>query len=165
MQLIKRLPEEKRPWLPDYWIYMPSTTRKIVYAVLFESLAVVISTFMFAYMAQAGTEESFVLSVLVSLIALTWNFTFNTAFEFIEDKLGFKRTPFVRCVYSFLFEGGLVAACVPLYMFWYDMGFLQALGMELSILVFFLVFTYVFSLTFDSFVLRKIGNRKELAAE
>lgn len=163
MQLIKRRPEEKRPWLPDYWIYMPSTIRKIVYAVLFESLAVVISTFLFAYMADAGSKESFVLSVLVSLIALTWNFAFNTAFEFIEDKIGFKRTPFVRCIYSFFFEGGLVAACVPLYMFWYDMGFLQALGMELSILVFFLVFTYVFSLTFDSFVLRKLRDQDEEA--
>lgn len=60
----------------------------------------------------------------------------------------------VRVLHTLGFEGGLVLLLIPLFMWWYSVGVLTALAMEAALLLFFLVYTFVFTWIFDLLVLR-----------
>ncbi|MDH4866286.1 PACE efflux transporter, partial [Alcaligenes nematophilus] len=71
-------------------------------------------------------------------------------FEHWESRQAVKgRSLLRRSVHAISFEAGLVIAIVPLYMWWYQVGLLEALRMEVAILVFFLIYSFIFSWTFD----------------
>ena len=66
-----------------------------------------------------------------------------------KDEEAKKRTLLIRSAHALGFEGGLVLICLPLYMIWYDVGLIKAFMMEAALLLFFLVYTFVFTLGFD----------------
>lgn len=159
VQIIKRTPEESKPYLPGFWICFPERIRRIVYVLTFELLAICLSSLLLVYFADGGHGESLVVAAAGSLIAITWNYIFTTIFEYAEERFKLQRTLFVRVMHTLLFEGGLVAIAVPLLMWWYDLGFWEAFELEIGLLVFFLVFTFAFSWAFDSLVARKVFKR------
>ncbi|RRH72191.1 PACE efflux transporter [Falsigemmobacter faecalis] len=129
---------------------LPATQRRLVYVALFESLAIVLSTLLLNLLSKDDSHSSLPVAVAVSVIAVVWNFVFNTGFEAAERRFGIThRSLLVRVVHAAGFEGGLVLFTVPLFMLWYQVGVIDALVMEAAILVFFLVFTFVFTLAFD----------------
>ena len=129
---------------------LSANLRRLVYVALFESLAIIFSTYLLKAFAHGETSGNFAVAVAISVIAVIWNFLFNGFFEWGERKLGLRgRSLVVRMVHSIGFEGGLVAFTVPLLMVWYRISFMAALQMEAAILIFFLVFTFVFTWVFD----------------
>ena len=54
-----------------------------------------------------------------------------------------------RVAHAIGFEGGLAAILVPVFAWWLDVSLWQALWMDLGLLVFFLVDSFVFNWTFD----------------
>ena len=129
---------------------LPAFQRRLVYVALFESLAIVLSTLLLNLLSEGDSHSSLPVAVAVSVIAVVWNFIFNTGFEAAERGLGIThRSLGLRVLHAIGFEGGLVLFTVPLFMYWYQVGVLEALVMEAAILIFFLVFTFVFTLVFD----------------
>ena len=55
----------------------------------------------------------------------------------------------VRLTHAISFELGLFFFTIPLYMWWYNVSFIKAISMEVTILVFFFIYTYLFTLIFD----------------
>jgi uncharacterized membrane protein len=47
------------------------------------------------------------------------------------------------------FEAGLIALLVPLIAWWFDISLMQALVLDLGLVVFFLCYTFTFSWAFD----------------
>ncbi|EJC61602.1 PACE efflux transporter [Alcaligenes ammonioxydans] len=124
--------------------------RRVFYVGLFEFFAIVFSSFLLAYFAGGKASESAPIAVAISVIAIVWNYVFNTAFEHWEARQTVKgRSLLRRSVHAISFEAGLVVFIVPLYMWWYQVGLLEALRMEVAILVFFLIYSFIFSWTFD----------------
>lgn len=124
--------------------------RRIVYVTVFELIAIISSTFVLMKLSGGDAAESLPIAVMVSLAAVIWNFLYNTAFEAWERRRQVtKRTFFIRSAHAIGFEGGLVLICLPLYMIWYDVGFIKAFMMEAALLLFFLVYTFLFTLSFD----------------
>lgn len=124
--------------------------RRIVYVTVFEIIAIISSTFVLMKLSGGDAAESLPVAVMVSLAAVIWNFLYNTAFEAWERRKQVpKRTLLIRSVHAIGFEGGLVLICLPLYMIWYDVGFIKAFMMEAALLLFFLVYTFIFTLAFD----------------
>ncbi len=137
--------------------------RRIVYVTVFELLAIVFSTALLTALSGGPAHSSLPMAVVLSGIALVWNYAFNAMFEAGERQFGIsKRTLKVRVVHATGFEFGLFVATVPLYMLWYQVGFVDAIVMEAAILVFFLIYTFVFTLAFDTIVAlpQHVGNRK-----
>src|SRR5262249_20534076 len=94
--------------------------------------------------------HSGVLSVIASAIAVLWNLGFNMLFERWESRQtvrgrGLRR----RIAHAIGFEGGLVAFLVPVFAWWLGVSLWQALVMDLGLVVFFLVYTFVFNWAFD----------------
>lgn len=130
--------------------YLKPRSRKLVYAITFETLAILLSTVLLAILSQSQSHNSLPVAIAVSIIALIWNYIFNSFFELIESKLKIKkRTVMVRLTHAISFELGLFFFTIPLYMWWYNVDFIKAISMEITILVFFFVYTYLFTLAFD----------------
>ncbi|MGG4610438.1 PACE efflux transporter [Providencia sp. Me31A] len=124
--------------------------RKLIYAVVFEFFAILLSALLLFILNNENSPASLPVAIAVSVIALIWNYFFNTVFEYLELSFGVvKRTFKVRVLHSAGFEIGLFIFTVPLYMWWYDVSFFKALSMEVTILVFFFIYTYVFTYIFD----------------
>lgn len=142
--------------------------RRLVYVIVFEVLAIALSTVMLMALSGGTAQNSLPVAIVVSLIAVVWNYAFNTIFEVWERRAQIsERTPKVRVVHACGFELGLFFFTVPLYMVWYRVGFVDAFMMEVAILVFFLVYTFVFTWLFDTlFVLpQHLPNRKRVDAK
>ena len=124
--------------------------RRIVYVSVFETLAIILSTLFLMIMSGGHAVDSLPVAVMVSILAVVWNYLYNTAFETWEQRKNILvRTVRIRCIHSAGFEGGLLLICLPIYMVWYRVGVWQALTMEIALLAFFLVYTFVFTLLFD----------------
>lgn len=130
--------------------YLKPRSRKLVYAITFEALAILLSTVLLAVLSQSQSHNSLPVAIAVSVIALIWNYIFNSFFELVESTLKIKkRTIMVRLIHAISFELGLFFFTIPLYMWWYNVGFIKAISMEITILVFFFIYTYLFTLAFD----------------
>lgn len=140
-------------------LILSSRSRKLLYAVVFEFFAILLSALLLFILSNDSGHNSTFVAVVVSVIALIWSYVFNSLFEYFECRLSIKkRTIKVRAIHSAGFEIGLFMFTVPLYMWWYDVGFLKAFSMEVVILIFFFIYTYVFTYTFDLLLPR--GNAR-----
>ena len=124
--------------------------RRIVYVTIFEILAVLFSTLLLMSLSGGGAMQSLPIAVIVSGAAVIWNFIYNSIFERLEQRWQInERTLLVRSAHALGFEGGLLLICLPLYMLWYGVGVWIAFTMEAALLLFFLVYTFIFTLIFD----------------
>jgi uncharacterized membrane protein len=90
------------------------------------------------------------LTLLMSTIALGWNYVFNSLFERWEAKQAVTgRSWRRRMAHGFGFECGLAAILVPVMALWLDITLWEALVADIGILLFFLVYTVVFTWCFD----------------
>ncbi len=129
---------------------MQGIKRRVVYISLYEGLAIVAASVGLALMSNAGLGHSGVLAVIASVIAVLWNLTFNALFERWESRQAVRgRSVRRRIAHAIGFEGGLVAFLVPVFAWFLDVSLWQALVMDLGLVVFFLVYTFVFNWGFD----------------
>lgn len=129
---------------------MQGLKRKIVYVSLFELFAVALTTTTLMLLAGSSGAHASVAAVASSTVAVIWNFIFNSMFEAWEARQATKgRSVARRIAHAIGFEGGLVAFLVPLFAWWLEISLWQALLVDLWIVVFFLVYTFLFSLAFD----------------
>ena len=129
---------------------MTPTTRKIVYALSFETIGIAVSTLGLLLLSDASPTDSLVVSAFASTIAMTWSFIFNLIFEAWEASQTTKgRSLARRAVHALGFEGGLVLLMLPLMAWWLDVSLLQALVYESGLIAIFIAYTYVFTWAFD----------------
>jgi uncharacterized membrane protein len=129
---------------------MQGLKRKIAYVSLYEAFAIVAATLGLAGMSGHGVQDAGIVAVATSAIAIVWNLVFNTLFERWEARQTVRGRSLVRRVaHAIGFEGGLTVFFVPLMAWWFDTTWLHALWMDMGLLLFFLVYTFVFSWVFD----------------
>lgn len=130
---------------------MQGLTRRCVHAVLYEAVAVLLTTAGLLLMSEHGLASSGGLALATSAVALAWNAAFNSLFERWEARQPRRgRSLARRLAHAIGFEGGLVLLLVPLIAWWLQIGLWQALLMDLGLLLFFLVYTVAFNWAFDA---------------
>jgi uncharacterized membrane protein len=130
---------------------MQGIKRRVVYISLYEGIAIVATSFGLAAMSGQGLGHSGALAVIASAIAVLWNLAFNALFERWESRQAVRgRSVRRRVAHAIGFEGGLVAFLVPTIAWWLGIGLREALLMDLGLVVFFLVYTFVFNWAFDA---------------
>lgn len=65
---------------------MQGMKRRIVYVILFEVIAIVITTYGFAFITGRDIGESSIAATITSVLAIVWNLSYNALFEFVEAK-------------------------------------------------------------------------------
>jgi uncharacterized membrane protein len=129
---------------------MQGIKRKVVYITLYEIIAITMSTAGLALLSGANMGHASVAAVAASAIAVVWNLVYNTLFERWEARQATRgRSLLRRAVHAIGFEGGLVVTLVPLFAWWLEISLWQAFVLDLGLIVFFLVYTFVFNLLFD----------------
>jgi uncharacterized membrane protein len=88
--------------------------------------------------------------VVLSAVALCWNYVFNAAFEWWESRQAVKGRSLVRrVVHGAGFEGGLTLILVPVMAWWLDTTFLNAFLANVGLLLYFFVYAIAFTWAFD----------------
>ncbi|RZL90061.1 MAG: PACE efflux transporter [Variovorax sp.] len=129
---------------------MQGLKRRVVYITLYEGIAIVAASAGLALMSGQGAGQSGVAAVLASAIAIVWNLSFNALFERWESRQAVRgRSLRRRIAHAIGFEGGLVAFLVPVFAWWMEVSLWEALVMDLGLVVFFLIYTFVFNWAFD----------------
>ncbi len=121
-----------------------------MFVTLYELIAIAVTTVGFMLFTDSGAAHAGVISAASSVLAVVWNVAFNALFERWESRQSVRGRSLARRVAHALgFEGGLALMLVPLLAWWFDVGLWQALVMDLGLLLFFLVYTFVFNWGFD----------------
>ena len=129
---------------------MQGLKRKIVYVALFEGIAILCATFGLAQLSGNQYGHSSVLAVATSVVAVVWNFLYNYLFEWWETRQSVRgRSLKRRIAYTLGFEAGLIALLVPLIAWWFGITLWKALWIDLTLVIFFVCYTFVFSWAFD----------------
>ncbi|VVO33606.1 multidrug/biocide efflux PACE transporter [Pseudomonas fluorescens] len=126
-----------------------SITERIFQAIGFELLAVLLCTPLLAWVMDKPVVDMGVATIAIGLIALGWNVLFNGLFDRLLKRLGRVQSSWTRVLHALMFEGGLVAVSVPLIAWWLNISLLQALILDLGVLLFFLPYTYVYHWAYD----------------
>lgn len=130
---------------------MTPRVRRVVQALLYEGIAIaVVAPALAAFYTAEPAGSTFVLTVLMSTVALIWNYGFNALFERWEARQAVRgRSARRRVAHGIGFEGGLALILVPLVSWWLSIGLVEALLVDLSILAFFFFYTVAFTWAFD----------------
>lgn len=141
-----------------------SATERFFQALAFEVLAVAICAPLGAWLMGYSLGHIGLLTLMISLIAMSWNMLFNLVFDRAQRRMGFDRTLVARAIHAVIFEVGLVLAVVPLAAWWLDIGLWEAFVLDIGIALFFLPYTFIFNWTYDHlrarFVARKIRSAR-----
>ena len=124
--------------------------RRILQALLYETFAVLGTGPVLAWLFDKPMQSTLALALLMSSIALGWNYVFNTLFECWERRQSIKgRSLRRRIAHGIGFESELVLILVPVMAWWLNITLLDAFLLDLGFLAFFFIYTVVFTWVFD----------------
>lgn len=128
---------------------MSPVLRRVIYVVSYEVIAIIFVTTALVVLGFGGGSSGLI-AVVSSGVAIVWNFVWNTLFEAWERRqTSQKRTIRRRVVHSLGFEGGLIVFLVPVLAWILGVSLIEAFVLELGLLIFFLIYTFVFAWVFD----------------
>lgn len=129
---------------------MTPIRRRVLQALLYEVFAIAFVGPVLGWAFDKPQTSTLLLAVVLSSIALCWNYVFNALFEKWESRQPVKGRSFVRrLAHGAGFEGGLTVLLVPVMAYWLDTSFLTAFLANLGLLAFFFVYAMGFTWAFD----------------
>ena len=141
-----------------------SVKERFFHALGFEVLAIAICAPLGAWLLDYPLAHMGLLTLMISLVAMSWNMLFNALFDRAQRRMGFKRSLWVRAVHTLLFEIGLLLAVVSLAAWWLSIGLWQAFILDIGIALFFLPYTFVFNWTYDHLRAAVMARKNRLSA-
>ena len=138
-----------------------SVRERFFHALAFELLAIAICAPLGAWLLGYSLAHIGLLTLMISLVAMTWNMIFNAIFDRAQRRLGFERTLVARALHAVLFEIGLLLAVVPLAAWWLKIGLWEAFVLDIGIALFFLPYTFLFNLAYDHLRARFVAKKMQ----
>lgn len=132
----------------------------LLYAFLFEAIAISLVTPLAAFIADRPLAAAGVLAVGGAIIALLWNMLYNAMFERLEVRFSWKRTFSVRVLHAIFFEFGLLSITVPLGAWWLEVSLYKSLILNFGMIMFFLPYAFFYNLAYDV-IKKKIITKKD----
>jgi uncharacterized membrane protein len=129
---------------------MTPITRRVLQAVLYEVIAIAAVGPVLSFAFDKPQASTFGLAVVLSTIALAWNYVFNGLFERWESRQSVRGRSFARrLAHGVGFEGGLAVILVPVMALWLEISPAAAFAANLGLLAFFFCYALVFTWAFD----------------
>ncbi|AJB48509.1 membrane protein [Acinetobacter nosocomialis] len=129
---------------------MQGLKRRIVYVSSYEIIGMVISSVGLALLAGDSVEHTGPLSVMITTIAVTWNFIYNILYEKWEARQENKsRTVKRRIAHAIGFQITLVMFLIPLIAWWMDISLVAAFWLDVVFIIIIPIYTFIFNWTFD----------------
>ncbi len=125
------------------------TKERIFHSVLLEVLAVLCTVFAATFVVNNDVSHLTALALVISLVAMVFNYFYNIAFDRIYGEERLTRTLKLRVVHGLFFELGMILVTTPLLMLVLDKDFITVLLMDLAMVAFFFVFVMVYNWAYD----------------
>jgi uncharacterized membrane protein len=125
---------------------------RLKFSCVFELILIGLLAPMGAFVLNKQILDVGVLAIVLSLKAMLFNLVYNCFFDRFDVRAG--RVPTERNVprrilHAVGFEVGLMITSLPIVIWWLGLSILQALAMDLVVTSFVVVYTLVFSWSYD----------------
>ena len=131
-----------------------STRERLCQAVLFElpllALLVPLVAWLGAGGMPVGPEKAFITAIAGSANALVLNYFYNVAFDKWFGAVRIERTVRTRILHAIGFEFSILLTYLPFLMWYLSISFLQALILDIAMVIVVLIYTYLFHLAYDT---------------
>lgn len=130
---------------------MRSVTDRIRHAISFEIIGLLLVTPLGALAFHMPIEDIGVVSLVSATIATVWNFVYNRLFDEALQRFAgtTKKSAPMRVGHAILFETGLLVLLMPFIAWYLGVSLWQALVMDFSFALFYVVYAFVFNLAYD----------------
>lgn len=123
---------------------------RALHALLFELIGVVLFAPLLAWIMGHSLSRMGAMTVMISTAAMLWNMLFNALFDRLRERFGLRLSMGMRLAHALAFEGGLILVIVPLAAWWLSISLLDALLMDIGLLLLFLPYTLGFNWLYDT---------------
>lgn len=130
-------------------MYPMTIKERIFHAVLFELLAILLTVIGLVLFTNHAVEALSGVVILISCIAMVWNFIFNWIFDYFFSEGRETRGWGIRLLHVILFEGGLLCMTLPLVAYILKISLWQAFIIDLAMTLFIVVYTLIFNYIYD----------------
>lgn len=129
---------------------MQGVKRKLVYVTAYEIIGMAISALGLALLSGHAPSTTGPLAVVITTIAVSWNFIYNSLFEWWESRQASRtRTLKRRILHAVGFQLTLVVYLIPLIAWWMGITLWQALLLDMALIVIIPCYTFLFNWAFD----------------
>ncbi|WP_413714244.1 PACE efflux transporter [Serratia marcescens] len=129
---------------------MQGVKRKLVYVTAYELIGMTISALGLALLSGHAPSSTGPLAVVITTIAVSWNFIYNYLFEWWESRqVSRTRTLKRRILHAVGFQLTLVVYLIPLIAWWMGITLWQALLLDMALIVIIPCYTFLFNWAFD----------------
>lgn len=130
---------------------MRTTTDRLRHATGFELIGLALSTPFAIQVFDMQMHQAGVLTVGLSLVATVWNILYNRMVDAAMARwLGrLEKTWQERVWHALGFEAGLLAMTLPLIAWWLSVSMLDALIIDLGLVVFYIVYAFAYNWAYD----------------
>lgn len=129
---------------------MQGFKRKLVYVTAYELIGMTISALGLALLSGHEPASTGPLAVIITTIAVSWNFIYNYLFEFWESRQTSRtRTVRRRVLHAIGFQLTLVVYLIPLIAWWMNVSLVQAFLLDAALIVIIPCYTFVYNWIFD----------------
>ena len=134
---------------------------RFIYAFFFEIFGIGISTPLFAWLTGTPMLDMGVIAVVIAVMALVWNMIFNSIFDAWLKRNHLSKNTRLRVLHAFLFEIGLICGALTFIMWWLKIDLWESLRLDIGMILFYLPYTYIYSLVYDTLRKNFWGRVKE----
>jgi uncharacterized membrane protein len=121
-----------------------------VYVTAYEIIGMAISALGLALLSGHAPSSTGPLAVVITTIAVSWNFIYNYLFEWWESRqVSRTRTLKRRILHAVGFQLTLVVYLIPLIAWWMGITLWQALLLDMALIVIIPCYTFLFNWAFD----------------
>ena len=129
---------------------MQGVKRKLVYVSLYEIIGMTFSALGLALLSGTSPGSTGPLAVIITTIAVTWNFIYTSLFERWESRqVSRTRTVKRRIAHAIGFQLTLIVFLIPLIAWWMNISLVQAFLLDLALIIFIPCYTFAFNWLFD----------------
>jgi uncharacterized membrane protein len=139
-----------------------SFVERIVHAVGFEAIAVMICAPLGAWLLNRSMVQVGALAVMLSTVAMVWNMVYNTVFDRLWPVSRVARNLKVRVLHAVGFEAGFILIGVPIAAWMLNITWGQAFMLELGFFLFFLPYTMLYNWLYDTLRQRRFEARQPI---
>ncbi|WP_411036919.1 PACE efflux transporter [Shinella sp. BYT-45] len=121
------------------------------HAISFEILGLALVTPLGAWAFDMPMHDIGIVSIVSATIATAWNFAYNYLFDLVLQRAAgtTEKSSLVRICHAILFEVGLLAVLMPFIAWYLAISLWQALVMDLSFALFYMVYAFIFNWAYD----------------
>lgn len=126
-----------------------SIKERALHATLFEVGGIILVAPLLAWLMGHSLAMMGVMTIMISTLAMLWNMVYNTLFDRLRNRLGFRMSLAARALHATGFEAGLIMVVVPLAAWWLSITLWQAFLLDIGLLLMFLPYTMLFNWAYD----------------